>query len=209
MKTRARSAVRGFTLVELLVAMAIVAIIGVMALTGLTEVIRQQEIAQERSSRWREIQLAMRLVVQDLIPGDDSGMRILTCYCDSTGRMRFAAFGHVLLEEHTPGALGNPAGIITQADPVITEMLLNFADQLDRVAPVTFRHADLDRGVNLRQSVREDGVDDHPGDLFDLALVLFVLRHALQSPVVTVARLLVVALTRAPRLRRPLQGSPG
>ena len=52
-------------------------------------------------------------VIQDYIPGDDSGMRILTCYCDADGRMVFAAFGQVLLEEHTPGALGNPAGIIT------------------------------------------------------------------------------------------------
>lgn len=60
-------------------------------------------------------------VIQDLIPGDDSGMRILTCYCDRSGRMRFASFGHVLVEEHTPGALGNPAGIITQADPEIVE----------------------------------------------------------------------------------------
>ena len=60
-------------------------------------------------------------VIQDFIPGDDSGMRILTCYCDTAGRMRFASFGHVLLEEHTPGALGNPAGIITRDDAEIVE----------------------------------------------------------------------------------------
>jgi general secretion pathway protein J len=57
---------RGFTLIELLVAMAIVAIIGVMALTGLNQVIRQQEIARERTERWQAIQLALRLVTQDL-----------------------------------------------------------------------------------------------------------------------------------------------
>ena len=56
----------GFTLIELLVAMAIVAIIGALALTGLTRVIRQQEIAHDRSDRWREIQLAVRLIAQDL-----------------------------------------------------------------------------------------------------------------------------------------------
>src|SRR5690606_22170331 len=48
------------------VAMAVVAVIGIMALTGLNEVLRQQEIARERSERWREVQLAMRIVVQDL-----------------------------------------------------------------------------------------------------------------------------------------------
>lgn len=58
---------------------------------------------------------------QDLIPGDDSGMRILTCYSDSSGTVRFAAFGHVLLEEHTPGALGNPAAIITSEHPEVVD----------------------------------------------------------------------------------------
>jgi general secretion pathway protein J len=57
---------KGFTLFELLVAMAIVAVIGVMALGGLNEVIRQQTIAQERADRWREIQFAMRIISQDL-----------------------------------------------------------------------------------------------------------------------------------------------
>ncbi len=57
---------RGFTLVELLVAMAIVAVIGVMALGGLNRVINQQTIAREHAERWQAIQLAMRLVVQDL-----------------------------------------------------------------------------------------------------------------------------------------------
>ena len=56
----------GFTLVELLVAMAIVAIVGVMALGGLSRVIDQQATARERAERWREVQLAMRIVVQDL-----------------------------------------------------------------------------------------------------------------------------------------------
>jgi general secretion pathway protein J len=46
--------------------MAIVAVIGVMALGGLSEVINQQTIARERAERWQEIQLAMRVVVQDL-----------------------------------------------------------------------------------------------------------------------------------------------
>ena len=50
----------------LLVALAIVAIIGVMALEGLSQAIEQQSIARERAERWREIQLAMRIVMQDL-----------------------------------------------------------------------------------------------------------------------------------------------
>jgi general secretion pathway protein J len=57
---------RGFTLIELLVAMAIVAIIGVMTFIGLNRVITQQAIARERTERWQQIQLAMRLIAQDL-----------------------------------------------------------------------------------------------------------------------------------------------
>lgn len=56
----------GFTLIELLVAMAIVAVIGVMALGGLSRVIEQQTIAREHAERWREVQLAMRVIAQDL-----------------------------------------------------------------------------------------------------------------------------------------------
>lgn len=52
-------------------------------------------------------------VVQDLIPGDDSGMRILTSYADASGRVRYSSFGHVLLEEHAPSSIGNPAAILT------------------------------------------------------------------------------------------------
>jgi general secretion pathway protein J len=57
---------RGFTLVELLVAVAIVAVIGVMAFVGLNRVVNQQAIARERAERWQAIQLTMRLVAQDL-----------------------------------------------------------------------------------------------------------------------------------------------
>ena len=46
--------------------MAIVAVIGVMALTGLNQVIAQQTATRERAQRWQDIQLAMRVVVQDL-----------------------------------------------------------------------------------------------------------------------------------------------
>jgi D-aspartate ligase len=63
------------------------------------------------ASGWRG-----RFVVQDRIPGGDTGMRILSCFSDREGRVRYASFGHVLLEEHAPTALGNPAAILTDHD---------------------------------------------------------------------------------------------
>ncbi|MDO8148756.1 MULTISPECIES: carboxylate--amine ligase [unclassified Isoptericola] len=79
-------------------------------------------------------------VVQDYIPGDDSGMRILTCYSDATGKVRFSAYGHVLLEEHTPGALGNPAGIITQVNHEVVEQATRM---LEHVGWTGFANFDL------------------------------------------------------------------
>jgi general secretion pathway protein J len=57
---------RGFTLMELLVAMAIFAIIGSLALSGYTELQRQSEYAEQRLERVREVQRAVQAIAQDL-----------------------------------------------------------------------------------------------------------------------------------------------
>jgi general secretion pathway protein J len=57
---------RGFTLMELLVAMAIFAIIGTLALSGYTELQRQSEYAELRLARIREVQRAVQALGQDL-----------------------------------------------------------------------------------------------------------------------------------------------
>ncbi len=54
-----------------------------------------------------------RFVVQDMIPGDDTQMRSITCYVDTQGVVTLSCCAHVLLEEHTPSGLGNPAAMIT------------------------------------------------------------------------------------------------
>ena len=63
-----------------------------------------------------------RFVLQEFVPGDDTHMRVLTCYSDRHGTVRFGSLGHVLLEEHHPLSIGNPCVIITtEADAVIDE----------------------------------------------------------------------------------------
>ena len=57
-----------------------------------------------------------KFILQDVIPGDDQGMRLLTCYVDKQGSVKFAAYGRVLLVEHSPETLGIPAAILTGTD---------------------------------------------------------------------------------------------
>jgi len=54
------------------------------------------------------------VVIQNFIPGDDSYMRVMTCYSDRNAKVRMTCLGHVLLEEHTPHGIGNHAVIITE-----------------------------------------------------------------------------------------------
>lgn len=56
------------------------------------------------------------LIIQDMIPGNDEYMRVLTSYSDRTGKVRMMCLGHVLLEEHTPHGMGNHAVIITESE---------------------------------------------------------------------------------------------
>jgi D-aspartate ligase len=54
-----------------------------------------------------------RFVAQELITGDDTNMRSITAYVDSNDVVTLLAGAHVLVEEHTPTGLGNPAAMIT------------------------------------------------------------------------------------------------
>lgn len=120
---------RGFTLLELLVAMAIVAVIGVLALTGLNTAINQQEIAEDRAERWREIQMAMRMLVQDLSQAHPRATR------DETGtsiRPAFAAEpSQQFALEFSRGGWSNPidlprGSVLRVAYDIEEDMLVRF-----------------------------------------------------------------------------------
>ncbi len=74
-----------------------------------------------------------RLIVQDFIPGDDSYMRVLTCYSDQKGKVKLMALGHVLLEEHTPHGLGNHAVIINDYDEKLMNKIKSFLENIEYV----------------------------------------------------------------------------
>ncbi|MBX9245759.1 hypothetical protein ICW40_13200 [Actinotalea ferrariae] len=76
----------------------------------------QVDSAAELDELWVTLRAAGfrgRFVVQEMIPGDDTQMRSITCYVDTRGVVTLSCCAHVLLEEHTPSGLGNPAAMIT------------------------------------------------------------------------------------------------
>ena len=62
-----------------------------------------------------------KFLIQELIPGDDTGMRILTCYCDRNSDVRMAAFGQTILEEKGVMGIGNPVAIVSRVDERIIQ----------------------------------------------------------------------------------------
>jgi len=81
-----------------------------------------------------------KFLIQEFIPGDDTNMRILTCYCDRDSKVKFAAFGRVLLEDHGPMAIGNPVAIINDSNDGIVAHASRF---LEHVGYTGFANFDL------------------------------------------------------------------
>lgn len=80
------------------------------------------------------------IIIQDMIPGDDSAMYVLTAYSDESGKVRMMCLGHVLLEEHTPKGLGNHCAIITENN----DRILNpFKEFLEDIGFVGFSNFDI------------------------------------------------------------------
>ncbi len=70
------------------------------------------------------------LIAQAFIPGADDGMRVLTAYCDQNAKVKMLCLGHVLLEEHTPKALGNHAAVITEDNRPLMDSLAHFLEAI-------------------------------------------------------------------------------
>lgn len=64
------------------------------------------------------------IVLQELIEGGDSNMRLATFYVDRTGAARYAAYGEVVVEEHAPIVLGNSAAIVTGVPDAAAETFI-------------------------------------------------------------------------------------
>ncbi|MET1035987.1 MAG: carbamoyl-phosphate synthase [Arthrobacter sp.] len=60
-------------------------------------------------------------ILQELVPGGDTNMRLCTYFSDRSGTVRFAGYGEVVVEEHAPIVLGNSAGIVTAVNEEVIE----------------------------------------------------------------------------------------
>ena len=68
------------------------------------------------------------LIIQEYIPGDDSHMRVMNCYCGKDGKVRLIALGQALLEEHSPEGIGSYAAIIPTVDRQLARQMREFLE---------------------------------------------------------------------------------
>ena len=71
------------------------------------------------------------ILLQDMIPGEDCNMNVLTAYCDRNCKVKMMCFGRVGLEEHTATALGNPCAIITEPNEELQELIKNWLEAIN------------------------------------------------------------------------------
>lgn len=74
-----------------------------------------------------------KLVVQEFVPGDDTSMHILTLYTTRNGETKLASFGQTLLENHTPGGLGNPVAIRSLRNDEVIEQAKRIVESVGYV----------------------------------------------------------------------------
>lgn len=69
------------------------------------------------------------LILQDRIPGDDTVIYSLTVFCKE-GKLLRSTIGHVLLQDHSPQALGNPVCIIDTIEEECHDRLIEWARKI-------------------------------------------------------------------------------
>ncbi len=92
-----------------------------------------------------------KMILQELIAGGDSQMRVFTCFSDKNGKVRAMCLGHTMLEEHTPKGLGNHAAIVTE--PVSSLPIADkIKDMLEALGYTGFSNFD----IKLRENTKDD-----------------------------------------------------
>lgn len=78
------------------------------------------------------------LILQEYIPGDDSAMRVMNCYCGKDKKVKLVALGNAVLEEHSPEGIGSYAAIINGYDEKLNKMMIEFLEGIGYVGFANF-----------------------------------------------------------------------
>ncbi len=82
-----------------------------------------------------------KFLIQEFVPGDDTGMHLLTCYVDKGSRVRLIAAGNTMMEDHEENSIGNPAAILSEVLP--EEVTASAVRLLEAVGYVGFANFDI------------------------------------------------------------------
>ena len=151
------SRVRGFTLLEILVAVAIFGIVGVLAFSGYSELTRQSERLSESAARTRQIQSAIHRLVQDFSSLEPRPIR--EPLGDNVQPALLADARKEQLAEFTHSGWSNPAGVprstlqrvaYTFEDGKLTRNYWVMLDRTLATEPVRAVLLDRVKAMNLR-----------------------------------------------------------
>ena len=78
------------------------------------------------------------LILQEYIPGEDSQMRVMNCYCGKDKKVKLIALGHALLEEQSPEGIGSYAAIINTVDRRLANQMREFLEDIGYVGFANF-----------------------------------------------------------------------
>jgi len=91
------------------------------------------------------------IIIQEYIEGDNESLGVVTCYRSFIdNEVKMISFGHVLLEDPTPSAIGNHLAIIDAYDEQICENIKKIVEALDFKG---FSNFDVKYNVKTKQYV--------------------------------------------------------
>lgn len=127
---------------------------------GQAKVHRVADAGQARDLLARMAHAGLRgdVLVQEVLPGGDASMAAANLFVARDGRVVFGQFGRVLLEEHTPTALGNSVAQVTvdvTEHPEAAEVLESVASLVRELDWRGFANVDLMADADGRYRVLE------------------------------------------------------
>lgn len=78
------------------------------------------------------------IIIQEYIPGDDTGMRVLNCYSGKDKKVKMMCLGRPLLEDCTPSLIGNYTAIVSEYNQQIYQQFKRFLEDIGYIGYSNF-----------------------------------------------------------------------